>query len=131
MRAAVIFSMLTLILFGFLLLLFSNFHWHNFWSLFILLDLVVAAIVPSMCYNYNSDELAFRAGDAQINEKTFRNCRELGWSMAVVMLLFAFAIPLLAWFNSGFYFGGVLLVDLSITSITLAYLLWLHVFVFI
>jgi hypothetical protein len=91
----------------------------------------MAIFIPALCYNYNQiQDVAFR-NDAHVDEITFRNCRELGWSFALIMLIWTFFIPVLAWYNSGFYYGGVLVEFSSITCFCWSYVLWLRIFIFI
>ena len=119
------------IMIGLFLLFFGCSHWQNWWSLFIVPSLVVAIFIPALCYGYNRvEDVAFRI-DAPVDEITFRNCRELGVAMAGLMLIWTFFIPILAWYNSNFHFGGVLVEFGSVTCFCWAYVLWLRIFVFI
>lgn len=119
------------ILIGLFLFFFGCSHYTNWWSLFILPVLIAAFIVPSLCYNYNAvEDIAFRA-DEHVDELTFRGCRELGWATAFVLLIFAYCVPVLAWYNDGFMYSGVLVEFGSITFFAYSYVLWLKIFVFV
>lgn len=107
------------------LLLFACIHWHNYWSLFTVLPCVVAFFVPAICYGYQDPETVHTAMDPD----TFQNCRELSYATAVLLLLSAYGVPALAWYNAGFRLGGVLTVYGAITLATWAYLFWLRMFV--
>lgn len=106
-------------------LLFACFHWHNFWSLFTILPCVFAFFVPAICYGYQDPETVRTAMDPE----TFQNCRELSYATAALLLLSAYGVPALAWYNAGFRLGGVLTVYVAITLATWAYLFWLRMFV--
>lgn len=119
MMALVAFAMLSIFL-----LLFACFHWHNFWSLFTVLPCVIAFFVPAICYGYQDPETVQTAMDPE----TFQNCRELSYATAALLLLSAYGVPALAWYNAGFRMGGVLTVYGAITLATWAYLFWLRMF---
>jgi hypothetical protein len=130
-RLVGILMLVAFIMIGLFLLFFGCAHWQNWWSLFIVPSLIVAIFIPALCYGYNRvEDVAFRQ-DAQVDEITFRNCRELGVAIAVLMLVWTFFIPILAWYNSGFAWPGVLVEFASITCFCCAYVLWLRIFVFI
>lgn len=123
-------SLVFLILIGNFLLFFGCSHYGNWWSLFIIPVLILAIIVPGFCYNYNQiEDIAFRS-DQHVDELTFKSCREAGWSIAFVLLMFAYCVPVLAWYNSAFNYGGVLVEFGSITCFSYSYALWLKIFVF-
>lgn len=126
-----ILSFVFLILIGLFLLFFGCTHFLNWWSLFILPSVIVAIMIPALCYNYNQIEDAAQQFNFQIDAITVDNCRSLGWAIAFIMLLFTYSIPVFAWYNSGMHFGGVLVEFGSILCFCLAYILWLRIFVFI
>lgn len=130
-RLVGILLMVALIMIGLFLLFFGCAHWQNWWSLFIVPSLLVAILIPAPCYNYNQiQDVVFRS-DEHVDEVTFRNCRELGWIFALLMLVWTFFIPILAWYNSQFAWPGVLVEFASITCFCCAYVLWLRIFIFI
>jgi len=130
-RQVGILFLVLLILFGLFLLVFGCSHYSNWWSLFILPVLIIAFIAPSLTYNYNNmEDIAFRA-DQHVDEMTVRNCRDCMWSVAFVLLLFAYSVPVLAWYNSNMAYGAVLVEFGSITCFAYSYVLWLKIFVFI
>ena len=133
-RVCGIFSIVLLLLVSTTAFTFACAHYHNWWSLFIWLACALAFFTPAVCYNYtdSGEDLAFHDVSQRVDETTFRNCRELGWSMAAVFLLGSYGIPVLAWYNDppGFHWGGVLIVYGSLTCAVWAYVLWLRIFVF-
>jgi hypothetical protein len=112
-------------------LLFACIHWHNWWSLFVAAPLFVAFLVPSVCFSYNAmDDLPLN--EMPMDPGTFTSCRELGWAMAGILLLFSYSVPVMLWYNSmAFPWQAALVVILgSLTSVMWAYVLWLRIFVF-
>lgn len=127
-RICAVFSLVLLFVGGFALLLFACIHYSNWWSIFIFAPCFIAFITPAICYGYDTTDIALM--DVQVERDHLVTCRELGWSVSVVLALVAYSIPVLAWYNSGFYFGGVLVVDGTLMCWLLTYVLWLRVFVF-
>ena len=109
------------------LLLFACIHWHNGWSIFMALPCVLAFFVPALCFNYTPPEELDTTHFAY-DAATTQSCRELGWTIALVLLLGAYGIPVLAWYNSGFSVAGAALAQVALTALVWAYLLWLRVF---
>lgn len=126
-----ILSLVSLIMIGVFLLFFGCSHWHNWWPLFIFPTMIFAIIVPGCCYNYNAIEDIPLRQDQHVDEVTFRNCRELGNVIALLLFVFCYAIPVLAWYNEAYSYAGVLVEFASITCFCWAYVLWLRIFVFI
>lgn len=109
------------------LILFATIHWQNFWSLFIALPCAVAFFVPALCFNYQPlDEVD--TTHVRYDAETFQNCREFGWVLAVAFILSAYGIPILAWYNDAFACGGAVVIQIALTCLVWAYLLWLRVF---
>lgn len=127
-RVAAVFSLISLILGGASLLVFVCVHYANWWSLFILLPCILAFISPAICFGYETADFAML--DVEMNKETFSSCRELGWSLGILLWAFAFVVPILAWYNSGLHWIAVLLVDVSVTCLLWSYVLWLRVFVY-
>ena len=123
-------ALVFLILIGLMFLFFGCSHYTNWWSLFIIPVLIFAIIVPGFCYNYNRmEDVSFRS-DQHVDEMTFSNMRDCGWCIAFVLLLFAYCVPVLAWYNNGFHYGGVLVEFAALTCFAYSYALWLKIFVF-
>lgn len=110
------------------LLFFACIHWENWWSILIWAPCVVAFVVPGICYNYNSESVDLM--NINMDAQKFRNLRDLGWTIAAMLLLVSYLIPVLAWYNTGFDYWGVVTVFVSITALVWVYLLWLRIFVF-
>jgi hypothetical protein len=109
------------------LLLFGCIHWRNAWSLFILLPYALAIFVPNICRNCTPfDELPQQ--DITMDEAAQKNCRELGWTLAIVLLLTMYCVPVLAWYNAGFGVWGAVVVMVADTAFIWVYLLYVRVF---
>lgn len=109
------------------LLVFACIHWRNGWSLFVALPCLLAFFVPALCLNYtplNEIDMSHIHHSAA----TMQSYRELGWTLALILLLLAYGVPILAWYNSGFAVAGTALVQVALTLLVWAYLLWLRVF---
>jgi hypothetical protein len=115
-RVCAIFSIVFLLLLAFSLFVFASVHYHNWWSLFVWPICLLAFLTPAVCYNY------VNAAD------------ELGWSVAAVLFLGSYAVPMLAWYNpqptGGMHWGAVLLFYGVLTCLCWAYVLWLKIFVY-
>lgn len=109
------------------LLLFACIHWRNGWSLFMALPCLLAFFVPALCLNYTPLEDLDTSHIAH-DPATMQSCRELGWTIAVVLVLLAYGIPVLAWYNSEFNVVGAALAQVALTLLIWAYLFWLRVF---
>ena len=103
------------------LLIFACAHWHKWWSLFAVLPCVLALLAPHPCYGYQPQD----AVNTQLDDESFRACRELGWATAALLWLTTYAVPVLAWYNSTFPLAGVLVVDGAITCAEWAMILWI------
>jgi hypothetical protein len=128
-RVCAVFSLVFLLLAGGWLFVFACVHYSNWWSLFIAIPCIAAFISPAICYAYNTDDMGIPR-DVQIDPAQLATCREVGWSTGGVLSLLAYMIPVLAWYNSGFHWGGVLMVYGTLTCLSWSYILWLRVFVF-
>jgi hypothetical protein len=126
-RFCALFWMVMLFFLSLALLLFACIHWRNAWSLFILLPCVLAFFVPALCLNYTPLE-QLDTTNIQWDEPTMKNCRELGWILSITLLLSAYGVPILAWYNSGFPCAGAAMVQVALTALVWTYLLWLRVF---
>jgi uncharacterized membrane protein YhaH (DUF805 family) len=109
------------------LLLFACIHWRNGWSVFILLPYMLAIFVPSLCKNCTPLE-QLDTSNIQWDEPTIRNCRELGWTLALILLVSAYGIPVLAWYNSGFACAGAAVVMVAQTALIWVYMLVVRLF---
>jgi len=128
LRVLTIFLIVFFCLISIGLLFFACIHNHNGWSMFVIVPCLIAFFVPTCFAGYNKGDDHLR--DSHLDEVTFKACRELGWAITVVVLLFAFCIPVLAWYNSGFHWSGVYEVFGSLLLLVTAYILWLRVFMF-
>lgn len=126
-RIAIIIGIVALIASGLGIFLFACIHYHNWWSLFVWMSLAMALIMPNICYGYKTEPLHLVEG-AEIKESTLRTCREVGWAFSFSFWLLSYMIPILAWYNDGFYFVGALLIMVALDALALAYILWLLVF---
>jgi hypothetical protein len=118
--------MVLLVLCALMLLIFTCTHYGNWWSLFILLATGVAILVPNICWGYDTTDPALM--DVQMEPDAFIRCQELGWAVGACMWLFAYVIPVLAWYNSGMHWSAVLLVFATQTCFAWSFLIWLRVF---
>ena len=118
-----------LLLVAAVLLIFACSHWHNWWSLFIVPTLLVAFFSPAVCYGYQSKE-EIELYDTNMDAQTFSNCRDLGWAICIIMATFAYAVPVLAWYNSSFHWGGVLCIYACLTCVIVAQEIWIAIFAF-
>jgi hypothetical protein len=109
------------------LLLFATIHWHNFWSFFVVIPCILAFFVPNLCLNYTPTE-ELDTTHIHWDAATTQNCRELGWTLAAILLLSSYGIPVLAWYNAGFAWPGAMTVHIALTLLIWAYMLWLRVF---
>lgn len=126
-KGVAIFFLVTSALTAVATLLFACIHFqHGWWCLLILPPLVVAFLVPAICMGYNDINEAIKVVDMERPE--FENCRMLGWSIAAVLVLLAYSVPIIVWYNSTFSYVGALVVDYSITSTLWAFWLWRRVF---
>lgn len=125
-----LFAFVTLILLFVGLLLFACIHWHNGWSFFVLVPCLIAFFTPAVCYGYNREDDLHLQDTGNMNQMTFHTCRELGWVVAAMLLLCAYAVPVLAWYNAAFHWGGVITVHVALTCLLWAYILWIRIFVF-
>lgn len=116
-------------LIGAVLLVFACVHWHNWWSLFIVLPCLIAFFLPAVYYGYEDEDSARDHTRGYMDPDSLRNYRELTWAISTLLLLSAYGVPALAWYNSGFPWPGVLVVDGALTAALWAYVLWLRVFV--
>lgn len=85
---------------------------------------------PAVCFNYRTDDDT-PVGVDHIDQQRLKTCRELGWTVALVVFLFSYGIPVLAWYNSGFPWSGVVQVHGTLTCFAWSYVLWLKMFVFL
>jgi hypothetical protein len=111
------------------LLIFACVHWHNWWSLFVILPYLIAFFLPAIYFGYDDEDTARDQTKGKMDPDSLRNCRELTWAISSLLLLSTYGIPVLAWYNSGFHWHGVLVVDGALTSALWAFVLWLRVFV--
>lgn len=125
-RVAGILSMVMLIGGGFMLLIFTCTHFSSWWSLFVLLATSLAIFVPNICWAYDRTDPALL--EIEMDPDAFVRCQELGWAIGVCMWLFAYIVPILAWYNASFHWSAVLLVYTTITCFAWAFLIWLRVF---
>jgi hypothetical protein len=125
-RICTIVSIVTLLATGIGLFFFSCVHFHNWWSLFVPLSLICALFTPHICHGYRTEPLGML--DDEIKEGTLRTCREVGWVFGAAWWMFAYGIPVLAWYNDGFHWLGATLVMGSVDAFALSYILWLLVF---
>ena len=124
-----IFSLVFLSLLGFFLLLHACFHHHDFWSLTIFIPAIIAFFVPAICFGYQKEQDVLLRDDV-MDQQSFRNCRELGWSVSGVLLLATYLIPVLAWYNANLGWGGAVMVQIALTCWVWAFIVWLRIFVF-
>jgi len=110
-------------------LFFSCIHYQNYWALFVVVPCVVAFIAPAICYGYDQEDLAFK--HIEMDEQSFRTCRELGWAVAIILFLATYGVPVLAWWNAAFAWQGCVLVHATLTVWCFGYILWLRIFVFV
>jgi cobalamin synthase len=129
-RIFAIFFLVFLLLAGIVLLFYACAHHHNWWSIFVLLSAIVTFYSPAICYNYRTDDDT-PVGMDHIDEQRMKTCRELGWTVALVVFLFSYGIPVLAWHGSGFAWAGVVMVHVALTCFAWSYVLWLKMFVFV
>lgn len=127
MKVFAIFGQLFLILISFVLLFFTCIHYANFWSYFIILPVGIAFFVPVICFGYSQSH----EQNSDLDPQRLQSCKQFGWSLTIVLFIATYGIPVLAWYNSGFYWGGVLLIFTVLTFWGWAYLLWIRVFVFL
>jgi hypothetical protein len=105
---------------------FACIHFSNWWSLFIYVPIFFSVCVPSVCYEFKrADDLL----DVQMPREDFQNCRELGRAIALLLLLVSYSVPVLAWYNSGFHWMGVLLIMTTILLTSISFIIWKRVFV--
>jgi len=116
-------------LLGISLLIFACAHWHNWWSLFTFLPCLIAFFLPALYFGYDDEDTARDQTKKSMDPDTLRNCRELTWALSSLLLLSSYGVPVLAWYNSGFHWHGVLVVDGALTAAMWAFVLWLRVFV--
>jgi hypothetical protein len=127
-RLCAIFSIVSFLLVGTGLLFFSCIHNSNYWSFFIALPCLAAFISPAVCYNY--DKMDVHLLNPGVPPEHFATCREFGWVVAGCCFLFAYCIPIIAWYNSNLPYHGVVIVFGTLTSWCISYVLWLKVVVF-
>lgn len=127
-KGVAIFFLVTCALTAVATLLFACIHFpHGWWCMLIVLPLVIAFLVPAICLGYNDFDDALKQVDME--RPQFENCRMLGWSVAAVLVLFTYSVPIIVWYNSStFSYVGVLVVDCSITSALFSFVLWRRVF---
>lgn len=128
-KGVAIFFLVTCALNAVATLLFACIHFaHGWWCLFIIPPLAVAFLAPAVCLGYNelNDALLI---NVEMDRHAFENCRMLGWSIAGVLVLFTYCVPIIVWYNSTFSYAGVLIIDLSVNSVLWAFTLWLRVFI--
>lgn len=130
MRFFGILSFVLLVLFGFVFLFHACVHYSDFWSLLLVLPVVLAFFSPAVCYGYNREDDVFRSMGSNMSAETFRSCRELGWAMSAVFFVGSYGIPVLAWYNANLGWMGVVEVHAALTCWLWAYLAWLRIFVF-
>ncbi len=118
-------SLVFLLAAGLSLLLFVCVHYQNWWGLFVLMACSVAVVVPNVCFSYDPRHVSLL--DIDMEEEAFVRCRELGWSVGIIMWLFSYAIPVLAWYNSGLRWDAVLQLYACITFFGWSFLLWRRV----
>ena len=118
-----------LLLFGFIFFFHACFHYGDFWSLFMLIPVTLAFLSPAVCFGYNRQEDVY-LNSGSMGAQEFRNCRELGWSFALILLLGSYGIPVLAWYNANLWWAGVVEVYVGLTCWIWAYIIWLKIFVF-
>jgi hypothetical protein len=124
-----LFCFVLALLSGAFLLIFACAHWHNWWSLCAAPCVGLAFFLPALCYGYQRrDEL--HLADSRMDSVTFDNCRDLGWVAAAMVMLCAYGVPVLAWYNAGFGYGGVITVQGALTCQVAAFQLWLRIFIF-
>lgn len=124
-------AMALLVVLHFSTLFFACIHWSNWWSLFIWVGVLFVLFVPAVCMNYTDATLDMLSGNnGTLDDATFRNCRDLGWIIAGIFMLLCYIVPVLAWYNDGFSYEGVIMVFVSITSSAWTYFLWLRMYVF-
>lgn len=124
-----IFSLVAFSLSGLFLLCFACFHHQNFWSFLVFVPAVAAFFVPAICFGYQKEEFVTLNEDL-MDRQSFRNCRELGWSVSALLLLVTYLVPILAWYNTSFPYTGVIKVEIAITCWVWAFIIWLRIFVF-
>jgi hypothetical protein len=130
-KGAAIFALVVCILSAVATLLFVCIHFpHGWWCLLIIPPLIAAFVIPAICYGYNEldDNLLVEAG---MERAQFENCRMLAWSISGVLVLVAYSVPLLVWYNSGgtFRYTGALAMIASLTCVLWAFVLWRRVFI--
>jgi len=122
-------TMLILLFVFFGLLLFACIHWQNGWSAFVLVPCVFAFFVPPICFGYQP-AATLHLQDTEQDEQTFHSCRELGWVIAAMLLMGAYGIPVLTWYNDHFDWRGVECVFGALTALVWAFVIWLRIFAF-
>ena len=124
-----IFSLVLFLLLGGIFLFHACFHNDDFWSLFIFVPGVMAFFSPAVCFGY-ADRDAQERNMPTLYPETRHACVEMGWAVAGVLLLGAYGIPVLAWYNARLHWTGVLEVDAALNCWVYAYIIWLRIFVF-
>ncbi len=132
MKGLALFASTLLLLASVALLFFSCIHWRpaGWFCMFVVPVLLVAFFAPAPCYGYKK-RLEIDLMQTAMSREGLDACRQFGYSVAVTLALFAYAIPVLVWYNSeSFTVGGVLVMDACITCVMVAFALWIRVFVY-
>jgi hypothetical protein len=114
---------------GFILLFHACGHSEDYWSILILVPITIAFLTPPVCYGYNREDDVF-ANSSTLSEETFRSCKELGWAVSLMLLMGAYGIPVLAYWNAHLSWWGVVEVQSALSCWVWAHVIWLRIFVF-
>jgi hypothetical protein len=108
---------------------FACVHFRNWWSMLIFPPCVVAFLVPQICFVYSANKWSALEDDGFPDDHVRQGCRDMGKALAFVITFCTYLVPVLAWYNAGFHWGGVLIIDVAITALLWAFVLWYQVFV--
>jgi hypothetical protein len=119
--------------FGAVGILFAVFYYHSWWPVLALGISFASALAPGFCGNYRpNDDLFWVSQDSGYSEQTIRNCRVIGWVILAMLMLGAYAIPIIPWAQSPsvFPWHAVWVTQLAMTLLWHSFILFLRLFIF-
>lgn len=114
--------------------LFTVFHYHHVWSIFVVCGLLFFAfVVPSVCFGYNMEDPQFFLHEGHMSEECFKNWRDGGYVVASLLYLLTYVMPVVPWYSSdgvSLPAGGVMLTHWANVWVAVAYVGFLRIIVF-